>query len=327
MGKSGTSRIFARSSSADTKRGPSSWALRAWGSSLPARSPGEPPRRLAAAPGARRGARTQPKNRDAACPARSRGASPGAGPSPARTAADDERRREAQAQGRAERVGEGQPGVTAPWAVARDVAQDDQRELRVGEAHPEAAEREDRHGEPRRHVRDAGQRRCPPIPMATTGNPTRTNASCANRGDSRACVHDPAVQERVAAVSASPAAAADQPRTSTRSRATYASIGEEREREHAPQQDRRRVAAGGAEGPRRGQPGECPDREQQPGAPSAPRSIHRVGRGRPVVRSRARRRSRSARPGCATSSSRPRRRASCPLRWTGGSRTSPRNPR
>jgi hypothetical protein len=61
------------------------------------------------------------------------------------------------------------------------------------------------------------------MPTATMGNPTRTNRSCSYRAESRACVHEPAVHETVAAVSASPAAAADQPRTSTRSRVTYAS--------------------------------------------------------------------------------------------------------
>jgi hypothetical protein len=64
----------------------------------------------------------------------------------------------------------------------------------------------------------------PAIPIATTGKPTRTNHSCGIRTDNRAWVHEPAVHETVAAVRAMPAAAADQPRTSTRRRATYASI-------------------------------------------------------------------------------------------------------
>src|SRR5439155_1745439 len=63
----------------------------------------------------------------------------------------------------------------------------------------------------------------PAMPAATTGKPTRTKRSCGTRADRRAWVHDPAVHETVAAVRAMPAPAADQPRTSTRSSATYAS--------------------------------------------------------------------------------------------------------
>ncbi len=72
----------------------------------------------------------------------------------------------------------------------------------------------------------AGSSTRPSAPMdrATTGKPSRTNRSGPIRGESRAWIQLPAVQESVAAVSATPAVVADQPRTSTRSSATYASM-------------------------------------------------------------------------------------------------------
>ena len=64
--------------------------------------------------------------------------------------------------------------VAAPWRLGRRLAQDDERERRVGEPHPEAghAERGDRRpatGRPGRRTRSI-----PASPMMVTANPTRT---------------------------------------------------------------------------------------------------------------------------------------------------------
>ena len=242
FGKSGTSRIFARSSSADTKPGPPRHSPRGHSSRarrrrcvmhararpestaaafagcadrLPFRRSPAPPRAAFAEAAARAPSRAARPT----VPATIAAARPGPGPAPARTEADTNGGRHAEPERRPERVGQRQPGGDLALGLARHVAQDDQRELGVGQPHPVAAEREDRHREPRRHPGqedepEAGdpERRRPgsrPARSARAGSAPRAAPASTSRRS----------RTRSPPVSARPAAAADQPRTSTSSSA------------------------------------------------------------------------------------------------------------
>ena len=95
-----------------------------------------------------------------------------------------------------------------PCSAPRRLAQDDQRQRRVGEAHPQAGKAHRRDRQPRRDRGDTGRSRTREAHERDRHPDTHEHAPGGNDVELRAWIHDPVVQVRVAAVRLSPAAIA-----------------------------------------------------------------------------------------------------------------------